>query len=412
MRKVLMICGSFPPESDVGGLRPAMFSKYLPQYGWEPYIYTSIRPKTDSNWCPMMEIDGLPPPDRQFKILFGEEHQKAFLKIRGKKVFRDFFCPDYAHPPGWVEKMIDGSNSPFFKQAFDAIFTTVPDLGSLTVARYLSNRINVPWIADFRDIQEQDRTTSFRDCIFFWRMIIRRLFLLRASSSVITVSDHHARMLRKQCRKIVHIIHNGFDPEMYPKISKQYSPIFSITYVGRILNTWLQNPFVLFDALDCLYQTKPEKISSFSIDFFGTEPLILENLLKNHTCKKIVHANSRIPFREVPKKLSQSCILLLLTNKHRHGILTTKLFEYMGARRPILCIPGDGGELDNILRETQTGVSCPTVESAVGQIQKWCIEWEKTGTVQWNGNDEKLIRFTRKYQARQLAEVLDKVTSE
>src|SRR5690349_21131617 len=40
MRKILIISYHFPPDAAVGGMRPAKFAKYLPQFGWEPIILT------------------------------------------------------------------------------------------------------------------------------------------------------------------------------------------------------------------------------------------------------------------------------------------------------------------------------------------------------------------------------------
>src|SRR6266849_4551814 len=40
MRKILIVSYHFPPDAAVGGMRPAKFAKYLPQFGWEPIILT------------------------------------------------------------------------------------------------------------------------------------------------------------------------------------------------------------------------------------------------------------------------------------------------------------------------------------------------------------------------------------
>jgi hypothetical protein len=37
-------------------------------------------------------------------------------------------------------------------------------------------------------------------------------------------------------------------------------------------------------------------------------------------------------------------------------MLPAKVFEYFGARRPILCVPGDGGVVERLLGEAEAGV--------------------------------------------------------
>jgi hypothetical protein len=40
MEKVLIITYHFPPDAAVGAIRPVKFAKFLPEFGWEPIIYT------------------------------------------------------------------------------------------------------------------------------------------------------------------------------------------------------------------------------------------------------------------------------------------------------------------------------------------------------------------------------------
>ena len=146
-----------------------------------------------------------------------------------------------------------------------------------------------------------------------------------------------------------------------------------------------------------------------NISFYGTEPDLLKNMLRPFKCKTVVNCKPRINYKEVPKVLRESCILLLLTNRDRSGILTTKIFEYFAAKRPILCVPGDRGELDSLIKKTNGGVSCYNKESIFKVIKKWHAEWKETGTVICNGKEQEIVNFSRKKQAGKLADVLNMV---
>jgi hypothetical protein len=39
-RKILLVTYHFPPSPAVGGIRPAKFAKYLPEFGWTPVVLT------------------------------------------------------------------------------------------------------------------------------------------------------------------------------------------------------------------------------------------------------------------------------------------------------------------------------------------------------------------------------------
>src|ERR1044072_7734670 len=44
----LLIAYAFPPSPEPGALRPARFSKYLPSYGYEPWVLTSTPPDPEA----------------------------------------------------------------------------------------------------------------------------------------------------------------------------------------------------------------------------------------------------------------------------------------------------------------------------------------------------------------------------
>jgi hypothetical protein len=80
-KKVLMVCTGFPPQSDVGALRPAMFSKFLPFYGFFPIIFTRSLPMDDPLCNLTMEIKGLPSRQNQISFFYGKKKKFIFCKI-------------------------------------------------------------------------------------------------------------------------------------------------------------------------------------------------------------------------------------------------------------------------------------------------------------------------------------------
>jgi hypothetical protein len=56
MKKLLMICHSFPPVLDVGALRPAGFATYLPRYGWSAVVVTAKHPDVAMGIAPEQTV--------------------------------------------------------------------------------------------------------------------------------------------------------------------------------------------------------------------------------------------------------------------------------------------------------------------------------------------------------------------
>jgi hypothetical protein len=86
------------------------------------------------------------------------------------------------------------------------------------------------------------------------------------------------------------------------------------------------------------------------------------------------------------------------------GFYPAKVFEYFGARRPILCVPGDRGLLDELLGETRTGVVCETAKAVADYLCRAARE-----RVPYEPDAGVVERYTRRNLSGQLARVLDGV---
>ena len=108
-------------------------------------------------------------------------------------------------------------------------------------------------------------------------------------------------------------------------------------------------------------------------------------------------------------------ILLLLpwVDKRHIGIYGTEIFEYLGARRPILAIGSRGGGLEEIVDETKAGVFVEKLSETVDILRDWITIHRMIGRIPYNGH-QRIIekKYSRKQQARQIAELLDKIVAD
>jgi hypothetical protein len=79
----------------------------------------------------------------------------------------------------------------------------------------------------------------------------------------------------------------------------------------------------------------------------------------------------------------------------------------MGVGRQVLCIPGDGGELDGLLLKTKAGISCESVEAVSNAIMGWYKEWKATGVVECRSDQAAIAEYSRRRQAERLAAMLE-----
>jgi hypothetical protein len=94
---------------------------------------------------------------------------------------------------------------------------------------------------------------------------------------------------------------------------------------------------------------------------------------------------------------------------HPPGVVTSKIFTYLAAQRPILAGPRPSDCIKEILKDTNAGAACSTAEDITEVLLKWYQEWKKTGMLKYNGRKEAIMNYSREKQASQLAELLDSI---
>ena len=413
MKNVLIICGSFPPQSIVGGLRPAMFAKYLPEYGWNPWVLTRDFTPEDPRYDENMPVE-LPEKiqDQIIRVKYSLNDEKNYLQSRNVfHIVRDFFYPEYSSPPGVYFTVKAEAEKLLISQRFDLILSTVPDLWQLTLGTYLSKKYKIPIIADFRDIIEQEDgfERPIREKIQAYRFLLRRWLNTRKVLGIITVSQYHRDLLEKKTRRNTCLIYNGYDRNMFRNsmFEVDFDGPFRIVYIGRILNLWYQNPELLFNSIDQLIDEKQIGMDDIAIEFYGTDREKLDGLIENLKYRDFIKFYNRISYCDVPKQLHQAQILLLLTNNGRKGILTTKFFEYAGVGKPILCIPGDQGELDQLIKDYKIGYSVDSLANLKTLIMGWVSSYKSGRSPIMNGQNVDF--FSRQNQTKQLADFLNQM---
>ena len=275
MPKLLIVCGSFPPQSDVGGLRPAMMAKYLPRYGWETHVLTRDYGHDHAFRDERMHMGSILPGDRIVRVeVTAQEEEEYLCKRRPYDTMRDALTIEKAFPPGVFDKMWNVAKVHYGKSDFDAIWASAPAFPPLRIGRDLSTRLGIPWVADFRDISEQEDgiAKSWRLRLLRLRSNLRRKMLVRNASYLTSVSSFHCRTLEAQAGKPCELIYNGYDADLFHPIEPVKTERFKIVYTGRILSKNLRNPSLLFEALDSLISEGRIDANRLQISFTPRRP--------------------------------------------------------------------------------------------------------------------------------------------
>ena len=366
--KVLIITYYWPPAGGSGVQRWLKFVKYLQEFGIEPVVYTVENAnylKQDAsllNEVPKgIEILKQPIWEPTALLFWKKSKQQTkgisnvskggFLSfIRG-----NFFIPD--PKVFWVKPSVSYLQKYLDNHTIDVIISTGPPHSMHLIAEKLHQKNTVKWLADFRDPWSDLYYNKDFNQLAFAKNKNKRLEerILRNSDCILTVSNSLKEELEKTAKK-VEVITNGFDDEFSASNNVILDIKFSISYIGLLPKQ--SNPKLLFKVLKGICKESEIFKKDLKLNFIGdiseeVKVEILANKLDENTdFVGYVSHQEAIAYQNK----SQVLLLLIPNVKNNKGILTGKLFEYLKAKRPILAIGPEKGDLATILQETNSGV--------------------------------------------------------
>jgi len=295
------------------------------------------------------------------------------------------------------------------EERIDAIWATVPPFNLLEIAALASRLSGRPWIADFRDAWQ------FVPNLFVRLTLPMRLnyerHLLESAAAVTAVSKGLAETLEKRHRRRVCTISHGFDPELCTQSLPKRTSKFSIVFTGGLV-LGRPNFRPLLDAIARLVARGEMDSRDVSIEFYGSDNAArLADMFSGHPYAHLIVDHGYVPRMEAIEHQRNATVLLAAGHPSARGVITSKLFEYITAGRPILAIPRDGDCIDEMLNETNSGISCTSVEEIERALSIFYLEWKSNGSVAHCARNDVISRYSSRNRASDLAQLLDKVAN-
>lgn len=412
--KVLILCDLFPPAF---GPRMGYLCKYMMQTGWEPVVVTE---KTgDDGFGFLSEL--VPNVKR---VNYYHFNNKVLRRAEWFLVMLLDLCFHYKN-----RKMVSVTEKELKKGGFGAVLCSTYRTFPLSVAAEVSQKYDLPFVADLRDIIEQFAGNEYIShpihiipCIdklivsYIRKHLLKeRNEVLRQANYVSTVSPWHVEILKKY-NPHINLIYNGFDPEIFFP-AHHPTKRFILSYTGRLVSLETRDPKPLFEALQKLDNEELISPESVRVEWYtdsASERLIQEETHK-YRLEKYMDYKGYIKADEIPSVLNNSSILLQLANKaDEHGpkgIMSTKLFEAMAVEKPLLCVRSDESFLEQLISKTRTGSSARTAKQAYDFILNQFNIWKKEGFTSNRNVDKALVSyFSRKSQAIQFMQLLTEIS--
>lgn len=430
-KKILIITYYWPPAGGPGVQRWLKFAKYLPDFGWNPIVYTPENPN-----YPLFDeslIKDVPKDLKIVKTTIWEPYQLAEKLNKSNKKFKagqfdvgknqswksklsiwvrgNFFIPDAR--VFWVKPSVKFLEHYLKENKIDVIVTSGPPHSLHLIGLQLKKKLpTLKWIADFRDpwteISYYKHLKLTKSSDKKHRQLESEVF--KNADITLATSYTDAENFRKTGANAV-CITNGFDEDALNERNREVvkpsnsHTHFTLSYIGVLEQ--LRNPENLWKVLDHLVQNNVDFAKHFTLKFAGrVDDKILESI-NNSGLKGHIMELGYLSHDKAIEEMQSSDMLLITNfpNESSKGIIPGKIFEYLATGKQIISFGPDKADVSKILGDTQAGkhFSYQDFEAIEAFILEKFDLWKNGNLLE---NVQNIEQFSRRNLTKKLAEVL------
>ncbi len=396
MKKVLIITYYWPPSGGAGVQRSLKFVKYLKLLGCEPIVLT-VKPDSASyplidnsllkeipegvkvyrtkSFEPLKIISGLFGKDKVPYGGFANSKKESIPQYVLRFIRGNFFIPDAR--VGWNKFAIKEALEIIKSESIEHVFISSPPHSSQLIGLELKKVIpRLRLVVDLRD--------PWTDIYYYGDLLhtniaanidakLERKVLENADAILVVSNEIKQKFLKKS--NLIHegkvvVIPNGYDETDFEAVAQVDGSKFVISYVGTISEIY--NPEVFFKVMEGVIHSNSNV--NFKINFIGSAPSSIKELAKQYNLTSVCDWIPHVEHSKAIDYMKSSNLLLLVIpdDASAKGILTGKLFEYMGSNVPILAIGPVDGDASKIINECNAGVMFERNQSV--ELESWVMK--------------------------------------
>jgi glycosyltransferase involved in cell wall biosynthesis/peptidoglycan/xylan/chitin deacetylase (PgdA/CDA1 family) len=439
MKKVLIIAYHFPPDAEVGGVRPSKFAKYLRRFDWKPYVLT-----VKDRYHPVLDEDRQDGTDSTvIRTRFFRNPSYYYRKLKGwladngltqqpaslsdhvvddgkpkGATLRDWINTLLAFPDeqaGWVPFAVFSGIRAIRQYGIGVVLTSSPPHSAHLIGALLKTLTGTPWVADFRDpffITEKDRGLS--------ASLKRRseAYLVRRADLVLTTAQRLTSYLALRYPTEKHkfvTLPNGYDPDDFSGISLGKAERFTISYTGTVYLE--RDPEPLLRAVSELIQEGRIDDQRIALRFIGDCDTVMGKpmsfLITKYHLESVVELTRWLPKKRALEAIAESHVLFLLVGD-RPLMVPAKVYEYLWAGGQILALIDDGSTAD-LLREVGNSIviapnDYASIKQHVQRLYDSFLEGNDRPNETKRKRTDALTRYSRESLTRDLAELLNQLS--
>ncbi|MBK9234583.1 MAG: glycosyltransferase [Rhodoferax sp.] len=411
MKRVLMVAYHFPPLAGSSGIqRTLRFVQQLPALGWQPLVLTAHPMAYERTADDLMaEV-----PDGTVVRRAWALDTRRHLSIGGR------YVAALARPDRWISWRYDAVRigmQMIHEHKPDAIWSTYPLATAHLIGAELQRRSGLPWIADFRDPMAQD---GYPEDPKTWQSFqaIEQLAAQRTSACCFTTPGA-VRMYRERyplaANRMV-MLENGYDEATFARAEQALGQREPLTPgVTTLLHSGIvypaeRDPRQLFEALGRLQLDRPDLAGRLRVRFrAAVAEQLLHELARQHGVETMVEILPAIGYADALAEMLRADGLLVMQASNCNEQVPAKVYEYLRAGRPIVCLSDPAGDTRDVL--FRAGIAPVAMLDDAAAIQSLLISFLTGTSDAWLPRADAVAAASRDARSGELSVLLNSVAA-
>ena len=367
MKNLLIVSPHFPPVNAADMHRVRLSLSFFLDNNWKPYVLC-IDPKYIESGEDKLLLETVPRdiPVSKVKALSSNVTKKLGVRNPSLRAI------PYLYSKGL--EMIKNNS-------IDLVYFSTTAFHILILGRIWKKKTGIPYVIDMQDpwYSKQNYKENFSNTIKYsfnkWIHKYLEKWTMDEVDGIISVSRDYIDKLKIRYPKLVHIpsktITFGASDIDFKILSRnsvknifftnKSDSIYGV-YVGRGGKDMEFSLKIIFSAFNIGLDTKPDIFSKIKLYFIGTdyapddliaksiEPIARAFNLENY----VDEFPKRIPYFETLKILADSDFLLIPGSNDKQ-YTASKIYPYIMARKPLLCVFHENSSVVDIINSTNSG---------------------------------------------------------
>lgn len=239
----------------------------------------------------------------------------------------------------------------------EVVVASVGPFSTLLLGARTARHFDAKLAVDYRDLLSISSYYPFGK----FRKTIDRICekrIVRKASLLATVSEPLAGDLRREYQRPTVVVTNGFDPRDFEALT--YAPTefskdtLEIVYCGWVIPK-KRDPRPFLAGVKQFVSENPDR--NIRVSFYGPNSAEVAEVIEELELHSFVSQNGQVSHEESLRIQAEADVLLLLlwNNPGEMGVLSGKVFEYIGANRPVLMTGFKEGAAGSLIRDNNLG---------------------------------------------------------